>query len=151
MPASLGTDELKDRPRAGLGVAMVRKASKGTGAFEDERQWIVFQVLELGCGVLCGLLFVNRQVYPFGFLLGLDDADRLPVHEEDVIGGSNICIIFTDRDTRTSTEINLFLVLNDPATGGKLSVDVVPGELFRFLIHDLRISMTDIILNNMTD
>ena len=38
----------------------------------------------------------------------------------------------------------MLLVLNDPAASGKLSVDIVPGQLFRRLIHDLSIPLMDV-------
>jgi hypothetical protein len=48
-------------------------------------------------------------------------------------------------------QIELLPVLDEPAASGKLFVDVVPGYLFRRLIHDLRIPVTDVIANNMKD
>ena len=67
-----------------------------------------------------------------------DDADRLLVDEEHVIGRADIGLPFAHRDTGIGSEIDLVLGLHRPAGGAQLGVDAVAGLLFGVLVFGHR-------------
>jgi hypothetical protein len=84
---------------AGLGVALIGEAGDDAGGFVDEGEGLgIVDPLELGGGVVAGLLFDGGDVVaPFrGF--GFDDGGGLFVDEEDVIGWALVGLVFADGD-----------------------------------------------------
>jgi hypothetical protein len=69
------------------------------------------------------------------FFLGFDDAERLAIDEEDVVGGAAVGLHFPDGDAAGCVEIEVANALNGPTRGAQLSVDLNAGELFRGIRH----------------
>ena len=65
---------------------------------------------------------------------GLDDANRLLVDEKNIVDRTDISLILADGDPEARTEVNLCLILNDPAGVKQHPVDLVPGGLFGCLV-----------------
>ena len=103
--------------------------------------------LSLAVAYSLGLIFDPlRNAF---FRLGFDDPDRFLVNKEDIIGGSDVGLVFPDGDTQAGAQVKFLFILYDPPASGKLSVDIIPGQLFRRLIHDLSIPLMDVTPNNM--
>jgi len=127
--------EAENLPRARLGVAGVGKAGDDAGGFVEEGQRLpVVDPFELGGGVAFGLGFVHGEVLTFGFTLGFDDADRLFVDEQDVVGRAGIGLPFAHGDPESGAEIDLALGLHHPAGGAQLRIDTVAGLLLGVLV-----------------
>ena len=65
----------------------------------------------------------------------LDDADRFPVHEQDVVGRTNIGLILPDRNAGASTPIDAVLVLNYPTGRCEHRVNLVACNLLWVLVR----------------
>lgn len=77
-----------------------------------------------------------RGELPFKFLpVGngrwIDDAGSLPIHEQEVVAGAGLERRFAQRDATPGRRIELFVILNGPATRSKLRVDLTTGKFFR--------------------
>lgn len=69
------------------------------------------------------------------FLLCLDDADRIAgSKEKHVIGGTGVGVILADGLACAFMKVDGLLVLNGPTGRTELSIDRVPGNLFRVLV-----------------
>lgn len=69
--------------------------------------------------------------------LGFDHADRVPVGEENVVGGSDVCLVFADGHAKPGVEIERVLVLDMPTGRPQAFIDPVPSELLGGLV-DIR-------------
>ena len=67
--------------------------------------------------------------------LGFDHANGFVADEENVVGRTDIGLVFTNGDPGTGTEIDLLLVLNQPACLLQHQVDLVARSLFRCLVE----------------
>ena len=63
--------------------------------------------------------------------LRLHDADGFTVDEEEAIAGTGLQRRFADRDPRAGERVELAVVLDEPARGEKLRVDLLTGALLR--------------------
>ena len=88
----------KDFARAGLGVALIGEAREDAGGLVEkgERLAGALDVFEFGGAVFGGLFLDRGDVVAERFALGLVDADRLAVEEEDVVGGAGVGGIFAN-------------------------------------------------------
>lgn len=86
--------------------------------------------LEVGDGVARGLGLDSGDVLPRCVALGLDDADRLAVDEQHIIGGAAVGGVFPDRDARGCAEVELFHVLHGPARLLQTGIDAAAGPGF---------------------
>jgi hypothetical protein len=68
-------------------------------------------------------------------LLSLGDADGFAVHEQEIIARAGFHRDFAQRDAASTGGIERPVVLNDPAAGDELRVDLPAGELFRGIRH----------------
>jgi hypothetical protein len=66
--------------------------------------------------------------------LGLDDADGLPIGEQDIVGRADVCLILADGHAQAGVEIERVLVLNVPTGRPQTFIDPVPGDLLRRLV-----------------
>jgi len=66
--------------------------------------------------------------------LGLNNANRAAIDEEEVIGRSCVGRVFPDGDAESGAEVEGPFVLNVPAGLGQTGIDLVAGELLRVLI-----------------
>ena len=71
------------------------------------------------------------------FRLGLDNADRLAIGVEKVVGKSGREREFPDRDAQPGRDVHLSGILDDPAALGELLIDLQSGLFFRGR-HDAR-------------
>ena len=120
---------------AGLGIAIIGKMREDAGAFINKVQRRVVEIFQLADGISRRLFLDGGQFVAFFLSLGLNDADRLLVHEQNVISWTDAGLIFTHRDAAVGEQIDLLLVLKVPAAGRQLTVNIVPRFLFRVLIH----------------
>ena len=67
-----------------------------------------------------------------------DDADGPPVGEENIVGSSDVGLVFAYRDAQADVEVELILVLHMPAGRPESGVDPVAGDFFRGLVDALR-------------
>ena len=125
--------EAEDFTRTRLGVAGIGEVGDDAGGFVAERQrFAVIDSFEPGGGIAFGLRLVGGEALAFFFALGFDDAKRLAVDEEHVIGGAGVGLPFADRDPGAGGEIDL--LLHNPAGGAQLRIDPVAGLLFGVLV-----------------
>ena len=61
----------------------------------------------------------------------LHDTDRFALNEEEIVAGAGLQRRFADSDAQAGERVELLVVLNQPARGGKLHVDQLTGALFR--------------------
>ena len=100
--------EIEDFARARLGIAAIGEAGDDAGALVEEGQrLLVVDPLELGGGIAGGLLFDRRDLVAPVLWLGFDDADRLLVHEQHIVGRADVGLVFAHGDARTGVEIDL--------------------------------------------
>jgi hypothetical protein len=85
--------------------------------------------------VFGGLIFVHGHPYGFVFTLGLDNANRFCIHKQYVIGGADSRVVFTNRHTQTSPEVNGIFLLHDPTAALECGVNLITGKLFGVLVH----------------
>ena len=133
-PCREGFRTVKRKHAAGpwFGIAFIAEEGFNAGGFVEERQRAERDGLnELGqvLGVVAGLLGDAREQR--AFFLGLGDADRLPIQEQEVITCAGFERRFTQRDATPGGGIELLVILNDPARRDQLRVDLLAGELFR--------------------
>ena len=97
-PEGFGTVEREGLAGAGLGIALIGEAREDAGGFVEEGQGFagVLDVFELGSGVGAGLVFDGGDVLAERVFLGLDDADRFFIDEEDVVSGAGVCLELAD-------------------------------------------------------
>ena len=101
---------------------------------EWERLAIVHP-LEAGSGVTAGLLLDRGDVLAPMLRLGFDHANGFVADEENVVGRTDIGLVFTNGDTGAGTEVDLLLVLNQPACLLQHQVDLVARSLFGRLVE----------------
>ena len=132
----LGAMEGEDLAGAGLGIALIGEAGDDAGGLVEEGQRHTggLNPLQLGGGVVGGLVLGDGDVGAEGFLLGLGDADRLAVDEQHVVGGAGVGGVFADGLALAGVEIDGVLRLHDPTGGPELRVDGVAGDLFGGLV-----------------
>src|SRR5882724_7341135 len=107
--------EAEHLARTRLGIAAIGKTGDDAGAFIQERQWLfVLNPLELGCCIAFSLSFMGSEPLPFFFALGLDHPHRFFVHEQHVVSGANISMIFAHRLTQSGIQVDLLSGLNYP-------------------------------------
>lgn len=126
----LGRVEGEDGARAGVGVALVAEVGFDAGGLVGEGQGIGPALGDpfVGIGVAGGLLGDSGEGR--AFFLGFDDAERLAIDEEDVVGGAAVGLHFADRDAAGGVEIERGDVLDRPARGTQEGVDCFAGLLF---------------------
>ena len=113
------------------------------GALIEKGQWFgVRYPLEPRPGVALGLQFDRGEPGPPVVGLGLDDANGPPVGKENVVGRSDVGLVFAYRHTQAGVEVESFLVLHMPASRPEAPVDPVAGDFFRGLVNVLRHSIT---------
>ena len=61
----------------------------------------------------------------------------MPVGEEDVVGGSDVCLVLADGHAKAGVEIERVLILDMPTGRPQAFIDPVPGELLGGLV-DIR-------------
>ena len=133
--------ERKNLARARLRVALVGEAREDAGGFVEERQRLAggLHPLQLRGGVFRGLVFDAGDVVTEGFLFRLDDADRLGIDKERVVGGTAVGEVFADGLALTFVEIDGVFVLHGPTRRAELRVNRISGDLFGGLVgHDDR-------------
>jgi hypothetical protein len=101
----------------------------------------VLDPFQLGGGVVGGLVLDGGDVLAEGFLLGLDDADRLAIDEEDVVGGAGVGGVFADGLAGPSLKLDGVFVLNGPSRifkpgAGSCASMAVAGDLLGILVGD---------------
>lgn len=123
--------ESEDGARSGVGISLVAEVGFDSSRFVGERQWISPSLRNpLLCGGVAGGLFRDRTEGGASFFC-LDDAERLAVNEENVVGRATLRTHFADHDTTGSVEIELRKVLHSPSRCTQLIVDFLPSLLFR--------------------
>ena len=70
------------------------------------------------------------KLLPVGNGRWIDDAGSFPIHKQEVVAGAGLERRFAQRDTTPGRQIELFVILNGPATRSKLRVDLTTGKLF---------------------
>ena len=95
----------------------------------------VLDPFQLGCGVFAGLVLNGGDVVAESFLLGLGNAYGFSINEEHVVGRAAIGGVFADGLAFALIEVDGVLVLNGPASGAKLRVDPVAGDLLGVLVR----------------
>ena len=123
--------EREDAAGTRRGIALVTKEGFHTGGLIEKwertgpgRLNKVGQVL----GVVTGLLGDARQER--ALLLGLGDADRFAVHEQEIVARAGFERRFAQGDAASGGWIELLVVLNEPAARGELRVYLLSGVLF---------------------
>ncbi len=113
----------------------IGKARDYAGTFIDERQRrVILHPFEICRCVGLGLEFNRGDLLAPVFGFGLDHADGLLVHKQDIVRRTDIGIVFTDGNAGAGIEINLLLGLHLPAGLLQHRIDVVAGFLFRGLV-----------------
>lgn len=131
----LGSMKGEDFARAGLGIAAIGEARNDARALIYEGQWVfIIYPFERRAGITGGLVLNGRDLVPPILGLGFYDANGLLIHEQNIIGGPDICLIFAHGDAQRSVEINSLLVLNDPACLYQTFVNLIAGLLLRILV-----------------
>ena len=72
-------------------------------------------------------------------LLGLDNADGLAIHKEQVVSAARDERNFSNGDSLSCPEVELPGVLHHPATGNKECIDLLAGGFFEW--HRLNITL----------
>ena len=72
---------------------------------------------------------------PPAIRFGLDDAYGLPASEQNVVGRSDVGLVFAHRDPKPRAEVERVFVLYMPTSFPEAVVDPVSGDLLRGLIH----------------
>ena len=111
-----GPVEGEDAARARMRVAFVAEESLDAGGFVEEREARrlnrreeVWKIL----AVAAGLIGDTRK--RGACFLGLDDADRLAVDEQQVVAAAALQRHFAQRDAAPGGEVERLVILNDPA------------------------------------
>ena len=134
----LGPVEREDLAAAGVGFQGVGELSDRAGGFvgERQRQAVVGEAGWQAVDVFGGLGLDAGERVPFG--LGLDDADRLAVGVEQVVGLARASAGTPGRPRRSRPDIHLPVVLHQPTRGDELLVDGQAGFLFGRHGHSAR-------------
>ena len=126
-----------DAARLRVGVEAVDEAGFDPGAEVEEREWVHGRVEPGGepGGVLVGLQFHVGQRVASGF--GLEHADGLAVHEEQVVGEAvpGRHLELPHGHARRGGEVHRRAVLDGPPRGFQRGVDSDPGLLFGRRAH----------------
>jgi hypothetical protein len=126
----------EEQARARVGIAFIAEESLDAGGFVKERERAGKpggeKVRKAG-GVATGL-FSDGGQGGAGFF-GFDIDDGLPVNKKEVIAGTGFKGNFAQGNSATGGEINRLVILNNPAAGNELGVDLTTGELFRGVRH----------------
>ena len=131
VPYRLRPGKAEHLPGTGPGIAPVCEARNHAGALVNKRQgFAVVHPFEFGGGINGGLLLDRRDLLAPFPRLGLDNAAGFLVDEENVVGGADIRLILANGDPEAGAEIDLLLVLNEPARLREHLVDVVARRLF---------------------
>ncbi len=85
---------------------------------------------EFGLSVAFGLVLVYGDAFAFVRGLGFDYTHGYTVHEEDVIGGAGIGVVFADGDTQRCRRVQCLLVLNSPTGSEQHRINAFAGALF---------------------
>jgi len=127
--------EIEHFARARLGIAAIGKTGDDAGALVQERQrLLVVDPLELGGGVAFGLRFVRGEALAFFLALGFDDADGLLVHEQHVVGRTDIGLVFAHCQPQPCAQVYFLCRLHNPTRLLQQRVDGVAGFLFGVLV-----------------
>ncbi len=123
--------EHEDAPGPGLGIALVAELGFDARGFVQERQRAVGIGLDVRRQVLRIMprLFGHAGQQRAG-LLGFDHADGLAVHQQKIIARAGFQRNFPQRDAPPGPGIELLVVLDHPAAGGQLSINLLPRLLF---------------------
>ena len=122
--------------RARRGIAFVAEKGFDAGGFVEERERAGKAGGEKGreaCGVAPRL--VGDDGERGANLLCLNHAESFPIHEQQVIARAGRERDFAQRDAATSGKVHLLVILNDPAAGRELRVDLLAGQLLRGFRH----------------
>ena len=84
----------------------------------------------LGNCIAGGLLGNTTKISAFP--LGLNNATRLAVDEEHVVGGAGFGIHFTNRNTKSGKQVEALFILYVPACRFEFLVDLFAGFGFEF-------------------
>jgi hypothetical protein len=110
------------------------KARDFARAFINKRQRRIVEIFHLGLSIFGGLVFDLGQLKAFVGFLGLDHANGLFVHEEQVIRRAGIGLIFAHGNTQGRAEVDQLFALHDPTASLELFVYVIARDLFWILI-----------------
>lgn len=123
--------EPEDLPGPGPRIANVPEPGDLAVAFVDEGQGIVILEPFEAAGGVAGRLFSHyRQILPLFRPLGLDDAHRLTIHKQYIIGRAGVGGEFAHGHAQAAAEVHLLSVLHRPAGLGQHGVDFLAGFLF---------------------
>ena len=129
------TVEGEDLPGSRIRVAAVREPRDLSRALVEKRQRLgIGHPLELGVGVPFRLLLDGRDPFAPGIRLGFDDADGLPVAEEDVVGGAGVGRVLAHCDARSGAEVDGIPVVHVPARRPEAIVYAVARNLLGSLV-----------------
>ena len=123
----------------GFRVVKIREMCQYACALIDEAQRVVIEVFELAFSISSGLLLYGGKAFALFGAFGLDDPYRFAIYEYYVV-----CLFALLRHyiahyhTGSSTEVDVILILNDPATCYQLPVNLIAGYLFCILINRCR-------------
>jgi hypothetical protein len=124
--------EMEDPTRAGFGIAVIVEIGLLPRALVDERERVssMGEFGGKGSSVSIGLFGDSSQGSPD--LFGFDDSSGDPIHKQQVIGGTRLCRELADSDADSSGEVQVFVILNHPASGLEAGIDRLTGILFGF-------------------
>lgn len=123
-------------PGSRSGVAPVGEPGDLPGVLGEERQWLgIGHPFELGVGVPFRLLLNDGYPFTLGVRFGFDDADGLPVAEEDVVGGASIGRVFAHCDARSRAEVDGIPVRYVPPRRPEAIINAVAGNLLGSLVR----------------
>ena len=132
-PRSKGFRTMKREDAAGTwgGIAFVAKHCFNARGFVEERQRAgrdgLYEIRQVH-RVMGGLLGNASQQHTYFFCLNYSDG--FSVHEQKIIAGTGFKRRFAQRDAGSGGRTELLVVLNDPAAGNELCIDLLPGALF---------------------
>lgn len=117
---------MEDFTRTRYRVGPIGETNDLPGGLEQKTQrCIVFSPFERGIGVALGLAFDNSDVFASAVFLGLDHPHRLAVDEQHIVGRAAVGGVFAHGNANCCAEVELFIVLNDPAGLFQLLVNLL--------------------------
>ena len=135
IPYPLWPREAEHFPGARFRIAHVGEARKHAGTFINKWQGLsIVLPLEPSTSITGGLLLDRRDLLTPVRGFCLDDADRVLVDEQNVIGGADIRLILTNGNPEACTEVDFLLILNKPASLLQHRINVVACLLFGCLV-----------------
>ena len=134
-----GGVEGEDGASAGVGVALVGEVGFDAGRLVEERERVGpalgNELLRLG--VASGLLFDGTEGR--AELLGLDDPERLALHEQHVVSRTALGLDLAEGDSPARVEIQVFRCLHLPTGSGEHRIDLLAGLFLGLLVRRHRV------------